>query len=191
MDFSTAVAAQLAGKVVRADILVEFDFANGIRRLYNGFGPLVTNDAKTWEGIGGLGSISGLQQSFNGAALPLDLTVSGVDAGFAAQARGDRANWYMRPVVAYLQFFDEGWQPLDSPMAFVLATMRQLEIERTSTDAGMVFTVSIRAEGPFITRKRPRYGFYSDTDQQQRFPGDKGCERTQGIEQHIIIFPEA
>ncbi|MFP5078660.1 hypothetical protein ACLE20_15245 [Rhizobium sp. YIM 134829] len=191
MDFPASVAAQLAGNVVRCDALAEIGFLNGSRRLYNGFGTLRTNDGKLWQGIGNLGSIGGLKQAMNGAAAPLELSVSGVDAGFAAQAKGDRANWYMRPVVIYLQFFANDWQPLDMPFAMAFATMRQLTIGRQSTEGGMVYSVTIQAEGPFITRKRARYGFYSDTDQQKRFPGDRGCERTSGIEQHVIIFPRS
>ncbi|CZT36130.1 hypothetical protein [Rhizobium sp. 9140] len=190
MDFSAAIAAQIAGNRVYCDVLVEMDFVDGMRRLYNGFGPLTTNDGKTWEGIGGLGSVNGLRQSIDGKAEPVDLTVSGVDRHFAAQAKGSRANWYMRSVVVYLQFFGDDWQPLDMPLAVVLADMRTLEIKRVSTDDGMLYTVSIRSEGKFITRKRPRYGYYSDTDQQKRSPGDKGCERTRGIENHIIPFPD-
>ena len=191
MDFSAAVAAQLGGKVVRCDALVELGFTNGTSRLYNGFGELRTNDGKVWQGIGNLGSIGGLKQAINGQAAPLELTVSGVDANFASQAKGDRANWYMRPVVVYLQFFGEDWQPLDMPFAMSFATMRQLTIDRQSNDDGMVYSVTIQAEGPFITRKRARYGYYSDTDQQKRFAGDRGCERTSGIEQHVIIFPRS
>lgn len=191
MDFSSAISAQLNGKLVRCDALVEFDFADGKKRLWNGFGTLQTNDGKTWQGIGNLGKIGGLKQSLNGSATPLDLSVSGVDAAFAAQAKGDRDNWYMRPVIVYLQFFDDAWQPLDMPFAIVFSTMRQMTIDRQSTEDGMVYTVTIRSEGPFITRKRPRYGYYSDSDQQKRFAGDRGCERTSGIEQHVIIFPEA
>lgn len=190
MPFPSVIAAELGGKTVRCDAFVEIGFANGARRMHNGFGTIETNDGKVWQGIGNLGSISGLQQAINGTAAPLELSLSGVDAGFAAQAKGNRDNWYMRPVVVFLQFFDADWQPLDMPFAVAFATMRQLTIDRRSTEEGMVYTVTVQAEGPFITRKRARYGFYSDTDQQKRFPGDRGCERTQGIEQHNIIFPD-
>ena len=191
MDFPEAIRAQLEGRVVRCDVLVRFGFTTGAKRLWNGSGPLPTNDGQTWEGIGGIGSISGLQQAINGASPPLDFTVSGVDSDFAARAKADRASWFNQPVLVYWQFFDENWQCLDMPMPFRFGRMKTLSADRKWDDSGKhhVHTVSIRAEGLFIDQRRPRYGFYTDADQQGRSPGDRFCERVAGIEGKIIDFP--
>lgn len=192
MNFSSAIAAQLAGRVVRVDALVEFRFASQTIRLWNRFGPLPTLDGKTWQGIAGIGQIEGLSQSINGVAPTQTFTVSGVDARFADLARGDRAEYYRLPVVTFLQFFDttiEGdWQPLDNPFAISLRQMDTVQLKRAQGDDGPVYTVSITAETPFTTRRRPAFGYLTDRDQQQRFPGDLGLNQVAGIDGKPITW---
>ncbi|MCS0497858.1 hypothetical protein NVS89_22465 [Ancylobacter sp. MQZ15Z-1] len=190
-DFPAAIDAQLGGRLVRCGILVRFDFPTGAVRLWNGARALRTNDGYLWSGLRVVGDISGLGQSVNGAAAPLDLTVSGVDADFAAKVKGDRANWYDAVVIVFWQFFDESWQPLDLPMPFRFAQLKTMTASRSWDDSNMrhVYTVSVRAEGPFINNRRPRHGFYTDADQKARSPGDRFFDRVAGIEGRVINWP--
>ncbi|WP_226578250.1 hypothetical protein [Acuticoccus sediminis] len=190
MDFSAAIAAQLAGDVVRVDALVEFQFASETIRLWNGFGQLTTSDAKTWEGLSGLGSISGIDQSINGSAPTQTFTVSGVDSRFAARAKGAQAEYYRQPVLTYLQFFDEDWQTLDAPFAVAFRQMDTIKARREMTDDGPVFTVSVTAETPFITRRRPPNGYFTDRHQKLIDPADLGLAYTAGIDGKSILFPD-
>jgi len=190
MNFSAAVKEQMEGRLVRLDYLVEFRFASSTVRLWNGFGPLGTQDSKVWEGLAGLGSLTGLQQAINGTAPEQTLTLSGVDARFASIARGEREEYYGRAVLVYLQFFDEAWQTLDSPYAVSMRLMDRLTQTMAQGEDGPVYTVSVSAETPFVTRRRPGFGYLTDRDQQQRYPGDRGLERVAGIDQKTIIFPD-
>lgn len=191
MQFPSAIAAQLAGDTVRVDALVEFDFVSGKIRLWNGFGSLVTSDGKTWEGLAGLGSIDGLTQSYNGSAPAQTFTVSGVDERFAAKARGEQSEYYRRAVIVYLQFFDANWQTLDAPFAISLRQMDVIKASREETDDGPVFRVSITAETPFVTRRRPPFGYWTDRDQRQRHgESDVSLNRVAGIDGKNITFPD-
>ncbi|GAB5376469.1 MAG: hypothetical protein AcusKO_29310 [Acuticoccus sp.] len=190
MDFSEAIKAQLAGERVRVDALVEFSFLSDTVRLWNGFGTLKTSDDRNWEGIGGIGRIDGLEQSVDGTAPEQTFTLSGVDSRFAALAKGSADEYYRRPVSVFLQFFDDDWQTLDSPLAISLRHMERLKATRAQGDEGFVYTVSITAETPFTTRRRPPFSYYTDRDQQRRFPGDRGCEEIAGIEGKKIVFPD-
>lgn len=190
MDFSATIKAQLAGERVRVDALVEFSFVSQTIRLWNGSGTLPTADGKSWEGIAGIGRIDGLEQSVDGTAPEQTFTLSGVDARFAALAKGSADEYYRRPVAVYLQFFDDDWQTLDNPFAISLRHMERLKATRTQSDEGFVYTVSITAETPFTTRRRPPFSYYTDRDQQLRFPGDRGCEEVAGIDGKKIIWPD-
>src|SRR4051812_46079433 len=121
MQFSAAAKAQLAGELVRVDVLVEMQFVSGTIRLWNGFGPLKTLDAREWMGTAAMGDISGLSQSINGSAPPLSISLSGVDPAFAMKAKAEASEYYNRPLVVYLQFFNEAWQCLDNPYGLTMA----------------------------------------------------------------------
>lgn len=191
MDFSETIAAQIAGLRPRVDVLAEFRFLSETIFVWNGTGRLRTNDDKVWEGIGGLGSVEGLAQSINGTAPPQNFTVSGVDERFAERVRGEREEYYLQPVLTFLQFFDEAWQPLDNPLPWTFRQMTSMTLRRGAVENGVRrYTVSIAAETPFVTRGRPPYSFLTDRDQQLRFPGDRGLERVAGIDGHPVTFPD-
>ena len=190
MNFPATVKAQLTGERVRVDALVEFGFASGITRLWNGFGLLPTNDGKTWQGLGNMGRIDGLEQSINGTAPTQTFTLSGVDPTFAAIAKGEAAEYYRRPVTVFLQFFGDDWQPLDNPFAISLRHMERIKAKRTQTEEGFEYTISLTAETPFTTRRRPPFSYWTDRDQQLRYPGDRGLEEVAGIDGKEITFPD-
>jgi hypothetical protein len=189
MNYSEAAKAQLSGHTVRMDVLVEFHFVSGIVRLWNGFGELKTNDGKTWLGTGNMGDISGLAQSLNGTAPPVTLSLSGVDSTFALKAKAEAEEYYNQPLVVYLQFFDEDWQCLDDPYGLTMARMANITSRMDDDGQDRTYTISITAETPFATRRRPPFGYLTDRDQQLRFPGDRGLERVAGIDNKNITFP--
>lgn len=189
MNFSAAAKAQMEGHTVRCDVLVEFQFVSGTVRLWNGFGPLRTLDTKQWLGTAAMGDISGLAQSINGSAPPITVSLSGVDSTFALKAKAEAEEYYNRPLVVFLQFFDESWQCLDNPYGLTMARMANITSKMEDGPDGKVYTVSLTAETPFAIRRRPPYGYLTDRDQQLRHPGDKGLERVAGIDNKNIVFP--
>lgn len=197
-DFEAVITAQLTGQTVRAELLVEFHFLSGITRVWNGFGRLPTLDPAggtgtvEWLGLMGFGGITGLKQPLNGTAPEMKLTLSGVDPSFAAKAKAEASEYFLRPVKIYLVFFDADWQPISRPRLFLWARMYTLVPKREPNEGGgSVRSVTITAESPFAGRRRPRFGFLTDNDQQLRYPGDRGAERVAGIEAKNISFPDA
>lgn len=190
MVFPEAVAAQLAGHTVRRATLVWFEFASGPIGLHNGFGKLQTKDGREWFGLGGIGSVEGLEQAINGVSPELRLTVSGVDDAFMSRAKGEAADYFRRPVMVFSQFYRPDWSLLDSPFAIAWAQMYSLVYSREPLDdGGWTRSVAITAETPFSGRRRPRNAFLTDRDQQARHPGDRFAERTPGIESKTVKFP--
>lgn len=192
MDFPETIEAQIAGRAVRMACLMRFDFLSGTGRYWMGFGPLVTNDAQTWMGANNMASIGEITSSVNGTAPEQTFTLSGIDAAFVASAKSDPTEYYGRLCFIYLQFFDEDWQPLDNPFAVWWGRMYSLAVAEGPADSGEGFerTITLSAESPFASRRRPRYGYYTDRDQQSRFPGDLACERTAGMQSKLVIFPD-
>ncbi len=190
MDFPEAIRTMLAGKNVRRGRMVLFDFASGPLGVWQGFGTLQTKDGRVWYGVGQLGSISGVAQAINGSAPELRFTLSGVDETFAAKAKAEAAEYYNRSVTVFSQYFDEDWQCLDLPFAESWALMRKLTPAAEMQDDGKMRTITISGETPFATKKRPRFAYLGDRDQQMRHRGDKAAERIQGIDNQLVTFPD-
>lgn len=189
MNFSAAAKVQSAGGRVRAALLLELQFLSGTERVWEGGGSIKTLDGRTWEGTGGLGSIDGISQAVNGVAPEVLFRLSGVDADFALKAKGESEEYLYRPSLVCIQFFDEGWQPLDNPYSLMFVRMTGLEAKFEGTAQGRIYELAMTAETPFAVRRRPAFGYLTDRDQQLRHPGDRGLERAAGIDNKNIVWP--
>lgn len=190
MDFPETTDAHLAGRTVRKTRLALFDFLSGPLGLWNGFGILVTKDGRTWHGVGGLGSISGIASSVSAKAPELVFTLSGVDETFAGKAKGEASEYYNRSATVYDQFFDEEWGLLDAPYAVAFGLIRKLTASRQASETGFVRTVSISAEGPFAAKKRAKFAYLTPQDQRNRHEGDAIADDTPGIDTRAVTFPD-
>ena len=190
MDFPETIQAQNSGLSVRLSPLVFFDFASGAGRYWFGFGRLKTNDDHLWVGTNDLASLGNIDLPLGGQAPEQTFTLSGVDSTFVAKAKADPDEYRNRTCTVFLQWFNDDWSPLDLPFAFWVGRMAGLSVSQSADDQGFTRTITLRAESLFAGRKRPVFGRYTDRDQQARYPGDKGCERTAGIQQKRVTFPD-
>ncbi len=171
MSLPTEATDVILSREAVAAFLIEFVFVSETKRVWNGFGKLVTLDDKEWDGIGELVSIDGLAPSFSASAPTTRIGASGVSSDVLAAAV-DATEYRDQPLIVYLQpFADRALS--GNPVPIALRFMKSLEITR---DAG-TRTISVNCEGPYVGRRRPPAAWYSDSDQQKRHPGDQFCER--------------
>lgn len=83
--FTAEVLDELAKSTVRIAFLVDFEFVSGTKRVWNGIGKLEAGGF-TYEGLGALGSIEGLQEVRTAESHVVTFTVSGIDSQFLAGA---------------------------------------------------------------------------------------------------------
>lgn len=194
--FPETIAASLEGRTVDVAILAEFDFASEAVRLWNGSGTLQAANGTSWEGLSGLGAISGIEQAVNGQAPEATFTLTGIDADILTTARDEFADEVRgRPVRLYLQFFgvededDPGNQrPLDNP--YPIWWGRMLSATFALDAEGGDRSIAVAAESVFSLRSRPRHAMYTDRDQQARFPGDKGFEFVASLINEEVTWPD-
>ncbi|GAB6842383.1 hypothetical protein HNR00_003591 [Methylorubrum rhodinum] len=192
MPFLTATqAAVAAGRTVRLAVLAYFDFADGPGRYWlYGAGPLVTGDGQTWDGTGTLAQIDGLDVPVGTTAPKATFTMSGVSARIAALARSQSANVRGRDVRVLVQFYVEATGGaivrLDDPIEVWSGEMDVMSYDALGNGQ---FSVSVSAEGPWTARNKPPFGFLTDTDQQARFPGDRGLELVASLPGKAINWP--
>lgn len=170
-DISAMIGARKSGLGIAW--LIKFDFTSVTKRVWTGFGDLKTLDVNIWSGLGEVVSIDGLSQLSNAAATSGTLTVSGVSPDLLAKAIGEEQEFLQQPVSFYLQAFQGRAVAFDAcPLGTRIMT--GMQISRT----GDTRSIAITHESPYIGRNVGASGFYTDQDQQRRFPGDRACERT-------------
>lgn len=183
---SEVVAAAAAGETVRQAVLAHFDFLGQPGWYWMGSGDLRTADGQIWEGVGTLASIDGLDVPVGTTAPVATFTLSGVDVRVAALARQQSALVKGRDVRVLVQFYTEDWILLDAPVEVWSGSLDVMTYRALGEGK---FIVSVTAESPWTGRNKPPFGFLNDTDQQARFPGDRGLELVGSLPNKAINWP--
>lgn len=165
-----------AGNRVAAAMLFEFEFQSGTQRYSDGKGRLQI-DGEEWLGLGEMLSVSGLEQSVGMSAPQATFTLSGVDAFLLNVAANGSSEATGRPCCVYVQFLKPDGTPLDNKIALWPGIMDTVAL---SAGVGRQ-TISLTAETLFVDRVRAPWGLQTDTDQQARWPGDRGFEFTPSL----------
>lgn len=191
--FPETVAAKLADRTIAASLLVHMDFRETPRRIWAGYGELQAG-GHTWLGTGELVQIEGLEQPIGTVAPKTTFTLSGVDATLVTMARSASDRVKDRRVTVYIQFFDvtptdasvQPWSLLDAPYAIWSGIMDQMSY---SAQGPGQRSITLSAESLWTNRRRPPYGFWTDRDQNSRFPGDRGLEQVVNLVAKTIRWP--
>ncbi len=194
--FPETIKRALAGGKVEAANLVLFDFVTTPMRLWRGNGRLVTNDAAEWLAIGTFGDMKGIEQAVNGQAPQATFTLSGIDAEIMRLARDEFATEVKaRMARVYVQFF--GVEDEDDPgnqrcldLPYPIWAGRMLTPSFAADEESGERSVTISAESIFSLRSRPRWAMYTDRDQQQRYPGDKGFQFVGSLVNKVLTWPD-
>src|SRR5882757_1651503 len=101
----------LQAPVVTSAWLMKLDFASETKWIWTGFGPL-TVGAQTYEGIGTLVSVSGVESIPGTSAHPIIVTLSGLDPDIIAFSQ-DEDEYKNRDFVIWQCVFDENEQPVE------------------------------------------------------------------------------
>ncbi|MEL7683234.1 hypothetical protein AAG594_02765 [Citromicrobium bathyomarinum] len=198
--FPETIRRYAAGGKVEAATLVSMHFASETWRLWGGLDVLETNDDNRWHGLGTLGSITGLQQATDGRAPEATMTLSGVTPKVIKMARDDFATEARNRLVrVWLQFFgvDDPEDPdnqrcLDNPFPIWAGRMLRpgFTFDRGDDEEPEESTVSVTLESIFTSRSRPNFALCTDSDQQGRFPGDKGFQFAATLRNKVLTWPD-
>lgn len=153
-------------------------------RLWLGFGSIKPGvnaydaDGTTYLGLGELRNIPAFRQLLNGVAERVEFTLSGVSGEVLAIASGDDAQQVKgrRADVGFMLFAADwsGLGPVHWTVRYI-ADFLAREQQVVESDQPIVRTVTLSCGTRFTGRRRPSYSYFSDADQQARFPGDLFC----------------
>lgn len=180
----------LNGRMVRVGHLVELRLGSPAY-YWDGFRN-ITAGGKRWIAVGRLGAIEGLEEEDdNLQSTELRVTLSGVDSTVLQTAISeDRALYVGKLMIVWLLFFDKEWQPLDTPKARKAGIIDGIEVTRQSAEDGTtVRRLALVAQNIFYGRSTPPASFYSNRDQQFRFPGDRGLDQVSDVQERVVPVP--
>lgn len=185
MSYLGSDAEALTGQTAKIALLAWFDFDGDPRWYWTGFGPLRTSDDQLWEGTAGLATISGLSQPLGTTAQSVTFSLSGVDPRVVALARQQSAKVKGRDCAVFIQLFNEDWSLRGDHLHVWSGALDVM----TYKGSDGVYTVELTAENIWAARRKPAFGFYTDADQQARFPGDLGCQFVASLPGKTINWP--
>lgn len=181
-NLTAAMKTAVRAPVVRPALLYEGEFANGqFVRLWTGIGPLAWG-GKTFTGGGELLGISPIGENVELRAEGFQITLSGMPADKISLAQQSlRQN---KPGNLWLAAFNDGDVLIADPY---LLQSGKLDIARIR-DEGETCTIAVRYEGRLIDLERPRERRWTSEDQALLYPGDKGFDYVEEIQETELAW---
>ncbi|MCW1915994.1 hypothetical protein OJ996_20570 [Luteolibacter sp. GHJ8] len=166
-DLSPEFLAAIRADSVVPALLVYLDFAGDPFRAWTGLGP-VEGLGHTWQGVGNLGEVGGIEEYSEIRAGTVELRLSRIPG--TALADAFTLTYKRRAAEIHLVLLDE---ESDAPAVLHSAllfrgSMDTLELDRQPGESS--FTLVLANE---LARLKDSWGLlYTDSDQQRLFPGD-------------------
>ncbi len=167
-DLPSSIVAEIAKKVVQLVLLAEFDFAAGPVRFWTGIGNL-TWVGNVFTGCASLGTVTPVDETTDNSAAGLTFTLSGIPSDLVALALGDA--YRGRRCKLWLAIINSTPAIVDAYQIFG----GRMDVMKIS-DSGATCAIALQAENALVDLQRPRNLRYTDQEQQQLFPGDRGLE---------------
>ena len=149
-------------------LLVKLAFDSGAVRVWNGRGDFVF-DSETYLGVGDLGSVTNVEEATEQRAFGITLTLSGIPPALLSIALSEEVQG--RKAEIWAGFLDDDYVLVVDPVLLFRGGMDTMDIL-----AGEEGIISVTAESRLIDWDRARVRRYTDGDQSEAFPFDRGFE---------------
>jgi hypothetical protein len=187
IEFNDAELTVMESDVVNIGVFFRLDTTPPVR-IWLGFGEvdpgvnLLDASGAQYLGFGEIATLPPFRQLTNGAAERITLTLSGVSGDVLTIASGGDSEQVKGKNVSYgFAVMAANWSLLGPIHWCANYTADYLSITQEVTDDPhhpIIRTVSLSCGTLLTGRRRPGLAYFSDQDQQARFPGDRFCERT-------------
>jgi len=149
-------------------VATEMQFPSGVVRL-NTSPYTIQINGNNFSGVGALGAVSAVSEESSLTATGINLTLSGIDPTTLGAALND--NPQGRPCSLWVCLFDQNHLLIPDPYPVGVWRMDTMKVA-----IGNKATITLSAESALTDWERPRLRYYTDGDQQARYPGDKFFE---------------
>ena len=178
-DMVTEVSASQLSPI----LLASLSFATPVHN-WTGYGT-ITVGSTAYLGIGTLGSISPVEETTDLAARGISMQLSGVPTAMLAVALTE--NYQGRECSVLFGALQSSGALVSSPVTIFSGRMDVMSIN----DDGQNATIGMTAENKLVDFRRPREVRYTDQEQKNLFPSDKGLEFVTAIQEKQIYWGNA
>lgn len=177
---TAGLQSEVAADKIEPIYLLHGAFLSGDVRLWTGYGDLVW-DGETFTGAGTLISLAPINQGVDGEVTGVQVTLSGVDPDTLSLAMDE--HYQSRALKIWFGAFADG-ALVDDPLLLFDGLMDVMPID----DDPERPTVSMTGESRLLGAVRGRILRYSNADQDALFPGDKGFEFVEQLQQQNFTW---
>lgn len=179
-DIHPDVIAALESAIFRPLYFVEILFDEPLR--FTSAYSSMTVSGKEYFGAGNLGSISPVSEGTDLDPQEFKIVVAGVsESSLAAIVT---SNYLNREVTCLTALVDDQGQIIGEPMHSFSGNTDEVQVEM-----GSVGRITITVRDELADWARPRIERYTNSDQQARYPGDKGLEYVSQVADKEIVWP--
>lgn len=203
-DISSAVDNLIEDSVVYPFFAVELLFDDSPLNLWTGFGEL-TYDSKTWTGAGQLLNVSNVEETAEISARGATLTLSGVSSEVISLALQEP--YQGRVCNIYFGMFARGDLLQESGDYLLLEDGSRIVLEDQAEGLTQIFsgymdqmninegadtsTIELKVENKLIDLERKRVRRYTSAYQKSQYPGDKGLDFVESIQDRKVVWGRA
>lgn len=163
-------------------LLLELGFDSGVVNIWSGTGPLIAN-SKTWQGLGDMGSISGVTEVTDLTDVVLKATLSHIMTGLMPELVDEvtTQDTTFRPFEFLIVFFDDDRVVLGT-VILAVGFIDQVQLAVDADGGGI--TIDLVTETALLTRSN--FVRLTNDAQQNIFPGDFGLQFVTDLDEQII-----
>lgn len=179
-DVTSDMQTQLGAAQMAPILLMKAEFDSGTVRVWNGVDN-VTFNGEVYEGKGDLIGFSGIEESQEIEAHNVTVMLTGVKSSLMSLALSEE--YQDRPATIWFGAVDASGLVAD-PTQIFKGRMDVLTIQ----DSGDTSALEMKCESSLIALTRPKERRYTDQDQKNEYPGDKGFEFVTAIQDTAITW---
>ena len=181
------VATAVTAKAVRLAYLIELSFDSGPFRAWTGATDFNwAASGRIFLGLGNALDVSNIEESQRVEANGIEITLSGVATSIISYALSE--NYRNRRVRVWVAFFNVDTEALIADPVQVFAG--RMDVMHVA-DAGDSAQVRLTCESRLVDLRRPRERRYTDEDQKEIYPADRGLEYVAGLQDREVAWGKA
>tara|TARA_R100000655_G_scaffold40580_2_gene76305 strand:- start:7596 stop:8165 length:570 start_codon:yes stop_codon:yes gene_type:complete len=171
---------QITSTDLKPFFAVDVDFPTPLR-LWTGYSE-ITISGSTFTGSGNLLSLSQIDESADIRANGVKISLSGLDSSIISSALTEDAQGTL--VKIFFGVLDDSQAVVDTPYQTFEGFIDTMSI----VEDGQTSQISIDVENKLVTLERPTNRRYTDQDQKEFFPDDKGLEFVDSLQNKSVVW---